>query len=246
MKSRKHHRKKESTGLSYACILTFLILFAFLLAARLGYIYLADAERHPITAVKVAAHYEHITHKEIEEILVHYVGVSFFMLPVSRLQQELNGLSWVDSAYVERIWPDTLKIKIIEKVPVAIWGNALMTAQGELFNEGQIPAGLDVPRLQGPKEQQSEVLQVYKKLSKILTSYHLVASGLQLNDNQSWVVSLTGGAAVYLGKNDLEARLLRFCKAYPAVFAEKAEQLASVDLRYPRGMAVQWKQQTGR
>ena len=49
-----------------------------------------------------------------------------------------------------------------------------------------------------------------------------------------------------MAKRDLEKRLLRFCRAYPAVFADKSEQLASVDLRYARGMAVQWKQQTGR
>ncbi len=48
---------------------------------------------------------------------------------------------------------------------------------------------------------------------------------------------------IYLGKKEIAARLTRFCKAYPAVFAEKADQLASVDLRYSRGMAVQWKQQ---
>ena len=70
--------------------------------------------------------------------------------------------------------------------------------------------------------------------------------GLNLRDNQSWVLIMGNDVKIYLGKKELEARLLRFCKAYPAVFAEKADQLASVDLRYPRGMAVQWKQQTGR
>ena len=105
---------------------------------------------------------------------------------------------------------------------------------------------MDLPQLKGPESQQEEVLQVYEKLSKILTSYGLSASGLQLRDNQSWVLLLANGTKVYLGKKELSSRLLRFCKAYPAVFAEKEERLASVDLRYLRGMAVQWKQQTGR
>ena len=243
---RSNNKNNEASGLRYASILSLLIISALLLAGRLAYLYIADAERFPLTTIKVAASYEHVTHKDLENILANYVGASFFALPVGSLQDEFNDLSWIDTAFVERVWPDTLKIKLIEKKPVAIWGKSLMTADGRLFNEGSIPSDLNVPHLDGPIEQQNEVLQVYKKLSKILSSYSLNASGLQLRENQAWVLSLANGTKIYLGKKELEARLLRFCKAYPAVFAEKADQLASVDLRYPRGMAVQWKQQTGR
>ena len=83
-------------------------------------------------------------------------------------------------------------------------------------------------------------------MSKLLSIYGLHASALQLRDNQAWELSLSNGVQIRLGKRDLEKRLTRFCKAWPAVFADKSEQLSSVDLRYARGMAVQWKQQTGR
>ena len=235
-----------SNGPRYTGLLLLLVISAFLLAGRLGYLYLADAEHYPITTIKVAASYQHVTHKELETVLAKYLKASFFSLPVNQLQNELNSITWVDSAYVERVWPDTLKIKLIEKKPVGIWKNALMTEQGTLFNAGAIPTDLNVPTLKGPEGQQLEVLQVYEKLSKILSAYGINASGLHLRDNQSWVLILGNGVKIYLGKKELEARLLRFCKAYPAVFAEKSDQLASVDLRYPRGMAVQWKQQTGR
>jgi cell division protein FtsQ len=243
------HKKKKNTntnGLHYAGMLSVLTLCALVLSGRLAYLFVADAERFPITTIKVAASYQHVTHKELENVLTKYVSASFFALPVGRLQDELNDLNWVDTAYVERVWPDTLKIKLVEKIPVAVWDGALMTADGRLFHQDAIAGDLNIPHLHGPIEQQSEVLQIYEKLSKILSSYGLSASGLQLRKNQSWVLSLVNSTKIYLGKNELEARLLRFCKAYPAVFSEKAEQLASVDLRYPRGMAVQWKQQTGR
>ncbi|HDS3848446.1 cell division protein FtsQ/DivIB [Legionella pneumophila] len=236
----------NSVGLRYLTIMGLLILSALLLAGRLGYLYLADAERFPITTIKVAATYEHITHKELENVLAKYLDASFFLLSVKGLQSDLNSMSWIDTAYVERVWPDTLKIKLTEKKPVAIWGDALMTRDGKLFNQGSVPSDLDIPKLKGPQSQQLEVLQVYEKLSKILSSYGLNASGLYLRDNQSWVLLLNHSVKIYLGKKELEERLLRFCKAYPAVFAEKADQLAGVDLRYPRGMAVQWKQQMGR
>jgi len=236
----------QSGGLRYLSLLLLLILSALLLAGRLGFLYLSDAQRFPITTIKVAASYQHVTHKELEAVLAKYLDASFFSLPVVSLQNELNAINWIDTVYVERVWPDTLKIKLVEKKPIAVWGDALMTEDGKLFNAGAVPDDTNMPKLKGPISQQAEVLQVYEKLSKILTSYGLNAAGLHLRDNQAWVLILGNGVKIYLGKNELEARLLRFCKAYPAVFAAKADQLASVDLRYPRGMAVQWKQQTGR
>lgn len=246
MNEHTKHKVVNSGGSRHSGLLALLIISALVLAGRLSYLYLSDAERFPIATIKVAASYQHLTHKELEAILAKYVDASFFALPVSKLQNELNDINWIDTAYVERVWPDTLKIKLVEKKPVAVWGDSLMTEDGKLFNQGAIPADLKVPKLKGPLDQQLEVLQVYEKLSKILSAYGLNASGLYLRDNQAWVLILGNGIKIYLGKKELEARLERFCKAYPAVFAQKADQLTSVDLRYPRGMAVQWKQQTGR
>lgn len=231
---------------SHSGLLLFLFVLAFLLAGRLVYYFLADTERFPITTIKVAATYKHVTHKELEGVLEKYLDASFFSISLGQLQTELNDLPWVDFANVERVWPDALKIKLVEKNPIALWGNDLLTESGKLFNPGSIPPDVNVPKLSGPQSQQSEVLQVFEKLSKIISEYGLTAVGLELRDNQSWVLLLNNDTKIYLGKKDLETRLMRFCKAYPAVFAQKVEQLASVDLRYPRGMAVQWKQQMGR
>ena len=231
----------ETGQLRYTSLLTLLIACALLLTARLGYLFLADAHRFPITTVKIAANYQHITRKQLELVLANYLNASFFSLPVRRLHQDLLTLDWTDRVYIERIWPDTLKITLKEKSPVAVWNDALMTADGELFNAGKEKNDTTLPRLSGPEQQQTEVLQIYQKLSKLLSIYGLHASSLQLRDNQAWELSLTNGIQLRLGKRDLEKRLKRFCRAYPAVFADKPEQLSSVDLRYARGMAVQWK-----
>lgn len=236
----------STNGINSSWLLLLLLASALLLAGRLIYLYVADAQRFPITTIKVAASYQHVTHKEIEAILAQNVNDSFFLLPVNRLQKQLSAINWIDNASVERVWPDTLKIKLIEKKPVAIWKTGLMTADGKVFDQGGVNKDINLPKLTGPETQTLLVLQVYEKLGKILSNYGLKAIGLNLRENQSWVLTFGSGQKIYLGKKDLEARLLRFCKAYPAVFAEKSDQLASVDLRYPRGMAVQWKQQTGR
>ena len=110
-----NNKNNDASGLRYVCILSLLIISALLLAGRLTYLFIADAERFPITTIKVAASYDHITHKDLENILAKHVGASFFALPVGRLQDEFSNLNWIDSAYVERVWPDTLKIKLVMK-----------------------------------------------------------------------------------------------------------------------------------
>ncbi|CDZ75845.1 Cell division protein FtsQ [Legionella massiliensis] len=231
----------DSGRLRYASFLTVLIVAAFFLAARLIYLFVADPQRFPISTVKVVASYQHITHQDLETVLTDYLSSSFFTLSVRRLYADLANLDWTKNVQIERIWPDTLKITLIEKIPVATWNKALVTQGGEIFNEGGELSSSPLPHLSGPANQQKEVLQVYEKMSKILSIYGLHASALEWRDNHAWELTLANGVQLRLGKRDLDMRMTRFCKAYPAVFAERSEQLASVDLRYPRGMAVQWK-----
>jgi cell division protein FtsQ len=236
----------QTSSWRYAGLLSILFACALLLSFQLGYSWLCDAKRFPVNTVKISANYEHLSHKALENTLNPYLQYSFFALPASQLQDDLRKLAWVDKVSVERVWPDCIKITLAEKKPVAKWQTGLLTENGQAFNpEGNL-ADLDLPQLNGPTDSAQEVLQVYEKLSKILSGYGLYATGLQLRDNLAWELTLSSGAVLRLGKKDTEARLMRFCKAYPAVFADKIEELASVDLRYPRGMAVQWKQEAGR
>jgi cell division protein FtsQ len=217
------------------------------LTGRLVYFFLADARYFPINTVKIAATYQHVTRQQLESILSKHLNQGFFGFSTHALTHDLLALAWSEDIDVQRIWPDAVKITLTEKEPVAVWNGELMTENGYVFHpEHAADERERLPQLTGPQTQQKDVLQNYQKFSKLLTAYGLSANALQLRDNQAWDLFLANGVLIRLGKRDLEQRLLRFCRAYPAVFADKSEQLSSVDLRYARGMAVQWKQQTGK
>lgn len=229
--------------------LSMLVVCALLLMARLTYLYLANPKNYPINTFKIEANYQHITRHCLEDILEKYTHQGFFSISVRDLRSELAALYWTDKVEVERIWPDILKIKLIEKRPVAIWNHVLMTEDGLLFDltttQWQKEANAEhLPVLNGPKDQQLDVLQMYRKLSKISEKYDLQASSLALRDNRAWELGLTNGVLLRLGKRDVESRLQRFCLTYSAVFGDKLERLAVVDLRYIHGMAAQWKDST--
>jgi len=226
--------------------LSMLVVCAVLLMARLARLYLANPENFPISTFKIEASYQHITRKTLEGIMEKYTHKGFFSISVRDLRAELTDLYWTDTVDVARIWPDTLKIKIIEKRPVAIWNHVLMTADGLLFDlspaEWQKEANAEhLPELNGPKNQQLDVLQMFQKLSKLSENFGLHANSLALRDNRAWELGLTNGLILRLGKRDVESRLQRFCLSYLVVFGDKFNQLAVVDLRYVHGMAAQWK-----
>ena len=237
----------EKTGQwRYRSLFALLVICVLVLCLQLGYFYVADVNRFPVNTVKIAASFQRVSRQQIEQVLSNYQSYSYFSLPIARLQKELLKFEWADEVSVVRVWPDILSIKLIEKEPVASWNNSLVSADGRLFDVGALHKDLGLPELKGPEFQKNGVLQIYQKLSKLLLTFGLHVALLQLHENQSWDLTLTNGVNLRLGKQDIEKRLERFCKAYRASFAEKYEQLASVDLRYERGMAIQWRQQKGR
>lgn len=236
--------EKDRGHWHYLGVLCVLIGCALLLTARLIYAYLGDSLRFPINTVKITAAYHHITHKQLENILERYTDASFFTFPIVRLEKSLNQLNWIKRAAVERQWPDILKITLLEKEPFAFWNDKILTTDREIIAKEGFVAESFLPTLKGLDGQQKQILQVYQKLSKILTTYNLQAAVLELRPNNSWELTLANGILLRLGKQDLELRVNRFCKAYPAVFGEyigNKQALIRVDLRYPRGMAVQEK-----
>ncbi|MDX2345644.1 MAG: cell division protein FtsQ/DivIB [Legionella sp.] len=224
-----------------------LVLLAIGLASRLVYVTLSSPTKFPIHTVKIDATYTHISREILESVLAPYLNQSFFSISTRALASELLALDWSETVHVTRVWPDVLEVVLLEKKPVLVWNNGFVASDGTLFEQGSVLEGMfDGPYLYGPVTEQQEVLQTYAKLSKLLVKYGLGATSLRLRENHTWELILTNGVKLRLGKQDLVQRLQRFCRAYPAVFGDKPELLSCVDLRYARGMAVQWKQPTGK
>ena len=80
---------------------------------------------------------KHTNEKEFFEIFNNYKNSSIFSVDLSKIHREILKNNWVSQNYVERVLPDTIKIKIVENVPIAIWqnniGNNIVTKDGKLL-----------------------------------------------------------------------------------------------------------------
>ncbi|MBV8516050.1 MAG: FtsQ-type POTRA domain-containing protein [Acidobacteria bacterium] len=62
----------------------------------------------------------HTPRAAIESVTRQYVGLNLFRIDIARVQRDLAHLGWVKRIDIEKTIPDTLRIKITERAPVAL------------------------------------------------------------------------------------------------------------------------------
>jgi cell division protein FtsQ len=216
-------------------------IFAILLSIRLVITVISDASYFPINVLKIEAPYQNISRVEIQNVFTPFISYSFLMFPEKKVVKELKKNQWIEDVKIKKIWPDQIVVQIFEQIPVAIWNNMYVNSKGVLFNP-QTDKKIDtLPIMIGPEYHQKDVLHIYKKLSKLLKAQDLTILKIKLRDNLSWDITLQNGVLIRLGKRNIEKRVMRFCEVYPKLFATTFDQVNTIDLRYAKGMAVNWK-----
>lgn len=65
----------------------------------------------------------HTPRPVIDQVAKRYVGLNLFQIDIARVQNDLGGVGWVSRIDIEKKLPDTLRIKITERKPVALLRN---------------------------------------------------------------------------------------------------------------------------
>ncbi len=81
----------------------------------------------------------HLNENEILKIISSYKNINIFSINIQKIYKEINNHSWVKEGTIEIVYPDTLKVFLTEKEPIAIWqnkfGNKLITKNGDIILE---------------------------------------------------------------------------------------------------------------
>ena len=62
----------------------------------------------------------HTPRAAINAITQRYVGLNLFKIDIARVQNDLRALVWIQRIAIEKKLPDTLRINVVERTPVAI------------------------------------------------------------------------------------------------------------------------------
>ena len=217
-------------------------ILAGLLLCTVAAFSLPGLNRVPIRTVQIHGEIHHVTQEELQALIVPFTSWGWLRLPADRLGRRLEELNWVASARVRREWPLNLSIVIAERRPVARWGrNALLDESGEVFDPGG-PINRTLPLLQGPEGTEKVMLERYRAFSAQLAARSLAVDELSLDPRGAWRLDLRDGPQLRLGADSIDLRLQRALLALDELTGEPGTEIAYMDLRYPNGLAVAWRQ----
>jgi cell division protein FtsQ len=207
--------------------------------------HLLDPEEFPIRQVRLEGQLQHLTRADIMETLQAYVGENFFVLNIDALHATLMANPWVAHATVWRQWPDTLKVRLQERIAFGHWNEEeLIDIHGKRFQPAVIEQINGLPKLSGPDGYESRVMQRYKQANAKLKKVGLQLITLTLDERLAWRMTLQNGVELKLGKAHFAERVARFLAVYSKVLAGRIHRIETIDLRYINGFAVRWKRES--
>lgn len=200
---------------------------------------LQDPTAFPIRRVTVDGDFRYLAPARLRQTVSGAVRGGFFHVDVQRVRDTLLDEPWVREATVQRLWPDTLNVSIVEQQPVAYWGeSALLNDAADIF----VPARASFPtgliRLDGPVGTELETLEIYRQAARRLEPLGLSITAVSLSDRRALTLRLADGATIALGRRAALARLERFVAAYQRVLRDNWARVAVIDLRYTNGFSI--------
>lgn len=179
---------------------------------------------------------KHTPAAALEVATDRYKGLNLFQIDIDRVQRDLGNLGWVNRIEIEKKVPDTLRIKITERTPVALVRNGekllYVDAAGVGFAELSPAVGDDdlpiITDAEGAELQRTVNLlghlrakdrELYSRISEV---WPIAPRGFALFDRDL-------GAVVYANADDLSAK---YRNLYAILQSESNPKIEYADLRF--------------
>ncbi len=207
-----------------------------------AYVYQSE-ELLPIRTIQLLGTFDNLDQQEVESTLQAYLGQGFFSLDIQELQQVLHAKSWTESVSVRRIWPDKLRVTIVEKKPIARWDDKhLLSDQAKVYraDAGEFAY---LPLVHAASHQPDWVLNQFYRLEARFNEVDERVVALHADSRGALDIELINGLKIRLGRGEIERKIDRLIKIYRPQILPRREQIQRLDLRYSNGFAVAWKKE---
>lgn len=184
---------------------------------------------------------------QIRHIFADDFGRSLYLVPIQKRREQLLEIDWVEDATVSKVWPNTLRVTIHERSPVAfvrlpgrrdgVTHYALIDRDGYILRP-RVPAKFTLPVISGIRE--SETLsnrraRVHRVLGMLKEIGALGAQISEINiaDPNDLIVSEHVDGAVVnlmLGDENYTERLQNFLANYSEI-RQRRPDATTLDLR---------------
>ncbi len=207
-----------------------------------GGMVLSHPDTLPIKQVRIEGDFTRLSPVDLQLLVTDKVRGGFFNLDVDAVRLALLDEPWVSEVTVKRIWPDALRVIVIEQVPAVRWGGSgLLNSFGEYFAPDNTTIPAELPLLLGPAGSEVNLLNRFNSMQERVQSIGFNIASINLDERRAWSFQLNNGIKVVLGRRDFEERFNRFLTLIPTTISGRIEQTESIDMRYTNGFSILWK-----
>lgn len=228
-------------------LLFLLIVICFILwGSWIIFNYVNHAYNLPLSKLIIIGERHYTTDDDIRQTVLASISLKTYMnQDINVIQKKIKKIPWIKTVNVSKQWPNTLKIHLVEYVPMVSWNNLYFLDNiGNMFS---IPSHKKIecklPRLYGPEGSELDVLHGYVIINKILVTKKIYIKSLTMSARHSWQLLLNNNICIKLGREHLINRIKRFIKIYSILIHQSKiynNCISYIDLRYETGLAVGW------
>src|SRR5258708_24009119 len=217
---------------------------ALLVLGVAGLATLAWALDRPVRVISMDGSFQRVSPGQIEKAVAPSSQSGFMSADLDGIQGAVETLPWVEHARIQRRWPNSLHVTVVEQTAAARWGEAgLLNTRGQLFVREATHVPAELPRLSGPEGTESQVAQRYLSAQGRMLEAGMRIAALRLDERGAWEMDLDSGVTVRLGRRDVDERFERFIRTASQVIAHRLTEISYVDMRYSNGFAIGWRNQ---
>ncbi|HXM95899.1 MAG TPA: FtsQ-type POTRA domain-containing protein [Candidatus Dormibacteraeota bacterium] len=198
-----------------------------------------------------------VTRDAVLRHFVHDRNRSVLQIPLDLRRSELEQLPWVESANVQRILPNRIRVEVIERTPIAFLrsGNelALIDAHGVILDRSggddlHFPIVTGVPE-ELSRDQREKRMQTYQEFMKdvdlVRTGSSDRVSEIDLARTKDLRVVMTGlsgandpqAVTIHFGSGDFTSKYRMLVDNF-SQWQANAGRVQSIDLQYSRQVVV--------
>lgn len=219
-------------------ILNILVTLLLLVGLWKGWRWIGE-QYSAIRFVRLEGTIQHLDKNRIESSLSPLLNEGLLFIDFTKLQATLRSLPWVDHVEVERIWPDTLSLKLIEHTPAYRLGKEhLLSLKGKAFRPKDLSQFESLPVIYGPNGEEKRLFDVLNRMQAELKQRGLEAASFEVDAQKAWTLKLAGGMELQLGRRRALEMFYRFLASLEFLGQKRIAAIKRIDLRYRSGFAV--------
>jgi cell division protein FtsQ len=198
----------------------------------------------PLSSIMVGGKFNHLQEQELAELVNTEIDGGFLSMNLNQLRQELQSHPWIHQVSVRREWPSTLKVEVVEEVPIARWGKqGFLNRLGDQLSLPENSNLQSLPVLEADFGSSQDMIAQYLLLAELLGPTDLKLTELQRDAVGAWQVETAAGVRIVLGRDQIVEKIRRLVVVWRSGLDIQLNNIATIDLRYPNGLAVSWRDQ---